>query len=257
VKTEADLVEAANRSFVDSFAKLAAHGATGEVREKGGVFAFVTGHPVSLFNGCVVTEPATAERLEAELDWVRGHELPYRAWIAAGLDAELGRVPLSAGLERDALLYPGMVLHPVPEPPEPPPGVQVLGIELPALDEFRAVAVDLGSPPPLAGRIFTCSFAADADVRLFVGSLDGRPVGTSIAIRTGDVCGVYNVATVSEARRRGVGGALTWAAVAASSEWGCDTVVLQSTEMARSLYGAMGFRTVVEYATYLPADPER
>jgi GNAT superfamily N-acetyltransferase len=252
VRTEAELADAANRSFVDSFTRLAGHAAGGQVRDGGEIFAFVTGHPVSLFNGCIVTGPSTPGRLEGELAWVRDRGAPFRAWIAEELDAELGHVPLGFGLERDPVAYPGMVLHPIPEQPEPPPGVGISEIELRTLDEFRAVAVALGFPPDLAERVFTRSLAADPDVRLFVGAFEGRPVGTSIAIRTGDVSGVYNVATVAEARRRGVGGALTWAAIAAGGEWGCETIVLQSSEMARSLYGAMGFRTVVQYATYLP-----
>jgi ribosomal protein S18 acetylase RimI-like enzyme len=94
------------------------------------------------------------------------------------------------------------------------------------------------------------SLAADPDVQLFVGRLDDEPVGTSIAIRSGDASGVYNVGTRPEARRRGVGSAVTWAAVGAGRAWGCDTVVLQSSVVGLSMYSDMGFRTVATYVTF-------
>ena len=107
----------------------------------------------------------------------------------------------------------------------------------------------------LAEAIYSPGFADDPDIRLDVGRLDGTPAGYSIAIRSGDVSGVYNVGVASAARRRGVGTAVTWAAVEAGRAWGCDTAVLQSTEMAVSMYGAMGFRTVVSYAVFKAPTP--
>jgi ribosomal protein S18 acetylase RimI-like enzyme len=78
-------------------------------------------------------------------------------------------------------------------------------------------------------------------------------VGYSLAIASRRAAGVYNVGTLQAARRRGVGTALTWAAVAAGRELGLDCAVLQSSEMAVSMYEAMGFRTVVQYAVFSSA----
>lgn len=250
VKIEPELVAAANLNYVGSYRKLVEHSAEGEIREVGGVIAFVTGVPLSLFNGCVVAEPATAAELETALEWVSERDLPYRVWIDERLAPGLGEVALAHGLQRDPLPYPGMVLHSPPEPPPPPVGVTVVPVSEAGLAEYLGVCVEDGLPPTLAERLFSPSFAADPDVQLFTARLDGRPVGTSVAIRTGDVAGVYAVSTLATARRRGVGTAATWAAVAAGRAWGCDTIVLQASEMGFSLYAAMGFRTVVPYATF-------
>ena len=102
----------------------------------------------------------------------------------------------------------------------------------------------------LVEGLFTPSFMGDDDVQAFVARSDGRPVGTSLAIRSAGTAGVYNVGTLPAARRRGVGTALTWAAVAAGRDMGFDCAVLQSSEMAVSMYEAMGFRTVVTYTTF-------
>jgi hypothetical protein len=71
-----------------------------------------------------------------------------------------------------------------------------------------------------------------------------------LAICSDTASGVYNVVTLERARGRGVGTALTWAAVAAGKAWGLDTIVLQSSPMAESMYRAMGFRLVAPYAVF-------
>jgi GNAT superfamily N-acetyltransferase len=250
--TQAELVDLTNENFLASFAKLAEQSATGEVRELGGVFAFASGHPVPLFNGCVVFDAATAADLEDVVGWVRERGAPYRVWIAAPFAGELGRVADELGLERDSVPYPNMVLHPLPEPARGSPGVSVTAV---GGDEFVDASVELGLRRELAEAIFSPGFVADPDIRLFVGRLDAKPVGYSIAIRSGDVSGVYNVGVSPAARRRGVGTALTWAAADAGRRWGCEVVALQSTEMALSMYEAMGFRTVVDYAVFSEPTP--
>ena len=81
------------------------------------------------------------------------------------------------------------------------------------LDEFLAVSIEGGMSPEAARQLYPASFAADPDVQLFMGRLDGQAVGSAVAIRSEDVSGIYAVGTRPPARRRGVGTALTWAAV--------------------------------------------
>ena len=245
-----DLVREADENFIASFRKLAEHVPEGKTQEDRSVFSFITGLPLSLFNGCVVTQEASSAELAASLAWVVAHDVPFSVWIAEKLAAGLADVPISFGLERDPSLYPGMVLHPIPQARPQRPGVAVVPISEPRLDEFINVLEEGGLSAELAQRLISPSFAADSDVRLFVGRLDGRPVGTSIAIRSRDASGVYNVGTLPVARRRGVGSALTWAAVEAGRAWGCDTIVLQSSIMGLSMYSDMGFRTVAPYVAF-------
>ncbi len=250
MKPDNDLVLVADESFIASFRKLAQHVADGETHEEGSTFSFTTGLQLSGFNGCVVTQAVASAELAASLAWVAARSVPFRVWIAKKLAAGLADIPRSYGLEPAASLYPGMVLHPIPASPTPRAGVSVVPILEPNLDEFISVLEASGLRAELAQRLISPSFAADPDVRLFVGRLDGKPVGTSIAIRSRDASGVYNVGTLAEARRRGVGSAVTWAAVGAGRAWGCDTVVLQSSEMGVSMYEDMGFRTVAPYVTF-------
>jgi GNAT superfamily N-acetyltransferase len=250
MKADHDLVRAADESFIASFRKLAQHVAQGETHEAGSIFSFTTGLPLSGFNGCVVTQEASSAELAASLAWVAARAVPFRVWIAEKLAAGLAEVPTGYGLEPAASLYPGMVLHPIPDAPTSSAGVSVVPIFEPSLDEFIGVLEESGLQGELAHRLISPSFAADPDVQLFVGTLDGQPVGTAIAIRSRDASGVYNVGTLPGARRRGVGSAVTWAAVGAGRAWGCDTIVLQSSVMGLSMYADMGFRTVAPYVTF-------
>ena len=234
MRSDSTLVAAAHLSFIGSFAKLVEHSPRGEIHSTSPVFAFVTGLREPLFNGCVVVEPATSEELAASLEWLSRQGVPYKVSIVEHLAPELEEIVLAHGLVLDAAPpYPGMVLHPVPAPAAPPPGVTVLPGTVEGVADY-----------------LPASFAADPNVKVFHARLDGRPVGSSVAIRTGDVSGVYAVGTLPEARGRGVGTAVTWAAVAAGSAWGCDVIVLQASEMGLSLYERMGFRTVVRYITF-------
>jgi len=250
VKTEAELVAAANLNFIGSYRKLVEHSPGGAIRERGGVFAFATGVPISLFNGCIVAEPATPADLEAALEWVSLRGLPFLVWIDERNAPGLGDVAIAHGLLREPAAYPGMVLHPIHGPPAPPAGVTVVPVTESGLAEYIGVCVEGGMAPELAEHLYPPAFAADPDVQLFTARLDGRPVGTSVAIRTGEVAGVYAVGTLADARRRGIGTAASWAAVGAGSAWGCDTIVLQASDMGLSLYTSIGFRTVVTYATF-------
>jgi GNAT superfamily N-acetyltransferase len=250
MKSDPELVVAANLSFRGSFAKLAQHSAGGEVRETDGVFAFVTGLPIPLFNGCVVAAPATAAEIGAALEWVRERGLPFRVWIDEERAPGAAEIALARGLRREPQTYPGMVLYPVPEAPPWPPGVTVAPVGEADLAEHHAVRIASGLTPELAQRLYPGSFAADPDVQLFTARLEGEPAGGSVAIRTGDVAGVYAVGTIATARRHGVGTAASWAAVAAGRAWGCETIVLQASEMGFPIYRAMTFRTVVRYAEF-------
>jgi GNAT superfamily N-acetyltransferase len=81
--------------------------------------------------------------------------------------------------------------------------------------------------------------------RHYVGWLDGSPVGTATVFLGAGVAGVYFVMTVPEARRRGIGAAITYGALCAAGEV-AEYGVLGSSEAGRPVYERLGFR---EYCT--------
>jgi ribosomal protein S18 acetylase RimI-like enzyme len=86
---------------------------------------------------------------------------------------------------------------------------------------------------------------------IYVGYADGLPVTSGMGWRSGRAIGVYAIATVPAARRRGYGEAMTARVVADGIATGCDVAVLQASEAGRPIYERLGFRVDVTYNAYL------
>lgn len=250
MRDDAELVVRERESFVACYRALAEAAPGGWVRDDVGTFAFVTGLALPMFNGCIVTDPNRTSGVGAALMWLAEHDLPFTLWVPGVVPPEVGVLAAEHGLVREPQPFPGMVLKPVPASPPLPHGLVIAPGATGRESDFARVVVGLGLGDEAAALLTAPSFAARADVDLFVGYLDGAPVGTSVAISSDHAAGVVNVLTLQEARGRGVGTALTWAAVQAGVARGHDTVVLQATPMGLPVYRSMGFETVVEYAEY-------
>lgn len=91
----------------------------------------------------------------------------------------------------------------------------------------------------------------DGKTRAFVAYDDGQAVACSLLHMAGDVAGIWQVGTIPEARRKGYGSAITYAALTDAAERGCATSVLIATQMGRPVYEKMGYRTFTEAKVYL------
>lgn len=252
VTDPSDLVALERENFVACYRALAEASPAGSVRDGAGTFTFVTGLPLPMFNGCIVTDPEQASGVAEELARLAEQQVPHTLWVPGEVPAEVEDLAAEHGLHREEHPYPGMVLHPVPARPDLPPGLEVAAVDADRVADFARVVVEVGLGEEAADRLTSPSFAGRDDVDLFVGHLDGTPVATSVAISSAGAGGVVNVATLPRARGRGVGTAMTWAAVQAGAARGHDTVVLQATPMGLPVYRTMGFRVVTEYAEYTP-----
>jgi GNAT superfamily N-acetyltransferase len=248
--SRADLVTTLNRNYVGSYRTLADHSSAGELTEIGPVFAFVTGVPLAFFNGCLVLESTTPAELDAGVEWLDERKVPFQVFVETEIASELREALLARGFAEDVWSMPGMVLYPLPEPPKDPPEITLSRVTNNGIEEWRDVLTQTWLPLEMADRLFPDSLAVDPEVGFITARLHGRPVGTSVVIRTGDVAGVYGVVTLPSARGRGVGTAATWEAVRWALAWGCHSVVLQSSEMAFPVYQKMGFRTITRYAVF-------
>ena len=114
-----------------------------------------------------------------------------------------------------------------------------------------------GMPPELQDHWATVLRAVDSAALVNVlATLDGRPVATGTGWLTGSTLGLYNIATLPDARGRGVGRAVTARLMDLGAERGSTEAVLHASEEGRPVYERLGFVEVctVPQHVWLPHD---
>jgi GNAT superfamily N-acetyltransferase len=119
------------------------------------------------------------------------------------------------------------------------------------LDDHRKVVTEgFGSPPEVALGTTCPELLRRPECVVNVGYAEGAPVTSGLAWRTGRVVGVYAIATIPAARHRGFGAAMTARIMTDGLASGCDTAVLQASELGRPIYERLGFTVDVSYVPY-------
>lgn len=146
---------------------------------------------------------------------------------------------------------PWMVREPGSLAVDPVPGLVVARATTPAAVlafERTTVVGGGGLPGHVDGAIHpAAATAATADLHAFVGRIDGEPVATALAAVAPDALSIGAVTTLPAWRRRGIGAAVTAAAVAAAPD---RPATLTATPLGEPVYRRLGFRTVGTSATW-------
>lgn len=127
-------------------------------------------------------------------------------------------------------------------------------------DYLRVLGDGFGFPDELID-LFGATFGQrtlgpSEPLRHFVAYVDGRPAATTTIHAVEGVAGIYWVATVPWARRRGIGTDLVDYVLCAAALAGARLAVLHSTAMGLGPYRRAGFRDVCLLALYEPADKQ-
>jgi GNAT superfamily N-acetyltransferase len=237
---------------VDAERKRRERVAAAEVLDLDGYVLAFSNQPDPALNGVMVEhEPddALGSLHRAEAEFVRrGHAL--------GVNLQRGRHPRvdhavrSLGL---ALLLerPAMAVNPgvLPEAPLPA-GAEIRSVTTDVdVGALVAVGVAAFEDDPAIGMAFYGAGARGVDgVRTFVAWEGDDPVGISAGYLVRGAVSVMGVAVVPEARRRGIGAALT---VNAARAFPSDLAWLHPSEMARPMYEALGFATVSDWEIWV------
>jgi ribosomal protein S18 acetylase RimI-like enzyme len=119
-----------------------------------------------------------------------------------------------------------------------------------AFAHIMSVAFEI--PYSVCVAIYGAERAWLGELQGYVGFVDQRPVATAAAIVTGDVVGLYSVATVPECRRHGYAEAIMRKVVEqAGYSTGIERSVLQATQSGLSLYRRMGYQIVTNFNVYI------
>ena len=140
------------------------------------------------------------------------------------------------------------------EPPQPPSGLVVQPVQ--DLAELKIWAHTFGAGYGLDLDLTTsvsdlmASLGVALPLRHYLGWLDGKPVAASTLFLGAGVAGIYNVATLVEARGQGIGAQLTLLPLLEARRMGYLAGILQSSQMGFNVYRRLGFQHLVDMGHY-------
>ena len=159
-------------------------------------------------------------------------------------DEDIERAALAAGFrvgwtERPMALTGRPAPRPVPDEVE----LRVVSDRAGVADYGRVVALANDDPGERerAPLLFHGETIIAPHIAAFVAYMGAEPVACAMTLVSHRVAGVFYVATVEHARRRGLGDALTRMAARAGFELGADAAWLGASEMGAGVYRRIGF----------------
>ena len=228
----------------------------GACEERAGALFARAAAPVRSFNNILIHDAG------ADIDAIAAHARAYFAGVGDRyrLRVRDDLAPLddaafnAAGLRRNGGIPSLSVALPLALAGAPAPRVDVRRVEdehaLP--HHVSVIAQSFDFDPAQLARVFRPALIEQPAWRGYVAYDGDAPVATSQLVVTGDAAGVYYVATVEAARRRGCGEAVTRRALDDAAALGCAVASLQASPMGLPVYQRMGFEQVAYYRTYAP-----
>jgi hypothetical protein len=244
----------------ESFRVLAGSRASGDVRELAGVSIASVGAKFQMFNAAyfsstVATAADLEDRIRRAADHFHATKTRWSFWVCEDWLAPPARRILNRTFERAGLRIasemPGMFADTLRPAKRPLPALECLPVDsLPRLADFQGLG-SLCFHVPLSWftEVFDAAMLTDRPrFRCWVGYREGVPIATAATVRTGNILGLYNVATEPGHRKKGYAEAITRHAVL--SEPGSRALVLQSTAHGLRMYERLGFRSVTRILVY-------
>jgi GNAT superfamily N-acetyltransferase len=241
-------IESLSRECYRSFTSLPG----AELVDADGVFGVVTGIPISFFSGIANTRLPDdgAATLETAMAPFRARNAPFRWWITpetrpATLARKLPELGLRRAYDAVAMSADLTALRLSSALPE---GLSVRRAR--GREEMRpatGILLDVFGRPRTEVEWWLdawdgCGYDEGSKWTHFLGFAGGRPIATTSVMISGDLAGIYHVATLAEARGRGIASALTAYALRYARDLGAVEALLQASEMAENVYRAVGFR---------------
>jgi GNAT superfamily N-acetyltransferase len=233
------------RSMEGAWRALGAGSKDARMIERDGVVAAVV--PAvperSVFNSVLYRTP---ENLAAARDELAG------AYDEAGINAWTVWVPESDRASAELLRAAGHKLDATPRAmvldladlAEPDPGGLDWSADGSLTDLKRINDAAYGDPPGTFERGIGNPPAETW--RIYEARLEGRPASVLAVTDSEGDCAIWWVATLPEARGRGLAGRLLHVALAEARERGVRTSTLQATRMGRPVYERLGYRDIGE-----------
>lgn len=220
---------------------------------------YTPGAPESLLNmviGYRSETPVTVEDIERVIAPYRQWRLPFQWWLTrgaepVGLRQRLSEIGMESWGGATMMLLPLDQLEQAAARFPPLPASVTLDRALTPEEAEAALAIicEVFYIPREPMQRWT---SLNPIFDLWLARLGARPVAALATLRDGDTVGVYHVATLSGARRRGIAGNLLIMALREARASGCRWATLTATPEARSLYERLGFRSCGLIEQWMP-----
>lgn len=231
------------------------------MNDPAGVNRSITDIPIALFNS-IMDARLVPDRVDATIQSIlsdaRGRNVPVLWWTGPSTrPVDLGKRLEKYGFDHDDEA-PGMVVD-----------LAMLNKSLPVLEGLSiqhaqedaswrqwSNAMAIGFEVPASADFFVNAWhnllcLADPDTILaYTGWMDGKPVATSLLFLAAGVAGIYSVATIPEARRKGIGAWMTLHPLCQARSMGYQIGILQSSAMGLSVYSSLGFQEYCKINMY-------
>jgi len=225
-----------------------------------------SGLDYAVFNAAVVHDPmqegiaGLRGFLKSAAAHYRARNTPWSCWLCSSLfeatsRLELRGVLLQHGL-RLAAIHDGMFASQVLGPTQPSATFMVRPVNDDKTRRDLCVIAErvFAVPRSYARSIYAGDGFWSDGYRAWLGYSNGQPVATAATETAEGTVGLYCVATMPEARRKGFAGAVSAHAIRqAQAESGFRTAILHSTPEGLPLYRRMGFETVTRHEVFVSA----
>ncbi len=228
-----------------------------------GVIRSISDIPVSLFNS-IMDARLTPENVDATIQYLvadaRRRKVPILWWVGPStLPTDLPGYLQKYGFTVDDD-GPGMAvsLSEVNESQPKPAGFSIQTVQDDGVrwEWCRTMAAGFGIPAvktelAVNSWHYLLSHVDPETTQAYLGMYDGKPVATSLLQLGGGVAGIYGVATVPEARRRGFGAQVTLFPLLQARAMGYKAGILQASEMGFPVYRSLGFKEYCRISSYI------
>jgi len=228
---------------------------------------FYTGLQVAILNGVVSVHQqpeGIRETMEDLQALINAKGAPAYWWTGPeSQPVNIGSLLEDYGLQPSGET-PGMALElgALDENPGMVPGFTIRRVNTPQMrsDWSRVAAIGTGFPGAIAdafaGLEITLNGPQYEAQPRYLGYLDGIPVATSALVLEAGVAGIYAVATLPEARRKGIGRMMTVVPLLEAKQAGYQVGILQASSMGYPIYKQLGFVEVCRYKIYIQGKKE-
>ena len=232
-------------------------------------FRYSTGIPFFLFNAVIeshIPSEVVIQKIKENITFFEKRQVPF-LWVIGPSSSpkNMGELLIKNGFALDK--QPGMAYN-----------LKILDAEREALNKVEIIKVENVETLKAWNDVVLTGFALPKDLLSdffykafsfkllndtpsasgFLAYYEGNPVASSLVCYEAGVAGIYNVTTLEGARGKGIGTAITLAPLIEAKKLGYEIAILQSSEMALSMYKQMGFKEYcqIEWYVWQPGSKE-